>query len=466
MTAKNGFRRARCLLGLSVLMLLAAPLPSLAQDAVQNLDQLLELARDGRAREAKENAAREAQFKADRARQAELLETAKAERAAEEKRSETLEAEFEANEQELVALGEALTQRLGALKELFGVMQQVAGDTRGQFENSVTSLQYPDRDAFLSELVEKMSSTSKLASMEDIERLWFELQREMTESGRVVTFPATVVGADGAAVATDVTRVGVFNLVADGRYLDYRWDADTQTGRVVALPRQPAERYLDTVAALESADAGLVPFSLDPTRGQLLRLLIQAPTLEERFEQGGVIGKVIIFGLGGLAALLSVWRLLALTFTGLAVATQKRRPEKPGKGNPLGRVLQVYQNHPDADVETLELKLAEAVLKETPKLTRGNMLLKVISVVAPLLGLLGTVTGMIITFQAITLFGTGDPKLMAGGISQALVTTVCGLVVAIPTVLLHTVVSGRSRSIIEVLEAQAAGLVARRAEGA
>lgn len=459
-------RRTLRAAGLVVLLAVGLPLPVAAQDAVQNLDQLLELARAGRAREAKENAAREAEFKADRARQADLLKSAKAERAAEEARSEALEAEFDANEQALIEMGETLTQRLGSLKELFGVLQQVAGDTRGQFENSVTSIQYPEREAFLAELVEKMSSTSRLASMDDIERLWFELQREMTESGRVVTFPADVVLADGETVQTEVTRIGVFNLVADGRYLDYRWDADTQSGRVVELPRQPAERYLETVTGLEAASAGLVPFAIDPTRGQLLRLLIQAPTLEERFEQGGVIGKVIIFGLGGLAALLSLWRLLALTVTGVAVAAQKRRPEKPGKGNPLGRVLTVYQNNPDADVETLELKLAEAVLKETPRLTRGNMLLKVIAVVAPLLGLLGTVTGMIITFQAITLFGTGDPKLMAGGISQALVTTVCGLVVAIPTVLLHTVVTGRSRSVIEVLEEQAAGLVARRAEGA
>jgi len=92
------------------------------------------------------------------------------------------------------------------------------------------------------------------------------------------------------------------------------------------------------------------------------------------------------------------------------------------------------------------------------------MFLKIIAVVAPLLGLLGTVTGMIITFQAITLFGTGDPKLMAGGISTALVTTVQGLCVAIPTVLLHTLVASRARRLNQILEEQAAGMVAVQSE--
>ena len=117
-----------------------------------------------------------------------------------------------------------------------------------------------------------------------------------------------------------------------------------------------------------------------------------------------------------------------------------------------------------ANVETLELKLAEAIFREMPKLTRSLLFIKIISVVAPLMGLLGTVTGMIQTFQAITLYGTGDPKLMAGGISQALVTTVLGLTVAIPMVLLHTLVSGRSKRIVQVLQEQSAGIIAEHSE--
>jgi len=116
------------------------------------------------------------------------------------------------------------------------------------------------------------------------------------------------------------------------------------------------------------------------------------------------------------------------------------------------------------DPETLELKMAEGVMRETPKLESGLTLLKIIAAVAPLMGLLGTVTGMIITFQAITIFGAGDPKAMAGGISSALVTTVLGLLVAIPTVLLHTLVNGRAQRVIHLLTEQATGIIAEHSE--
>ena len=134
--------------------------------------------------------------------------------------------------------------------------------------------------------------------------------------------------------------------------------------------------------------------------------------------------------------------------------------------NSLRATISSYtiEENPSANAETLELKLNEAVLKETPALENSLTLLKIIAAVAPLLGLLGTVTGMILTFQAITIFGAGDPKAMAGGISSALVTTVLGLCVAIPTLLLHTVVNGRSKKIMHILEEQSAGMIAKQEE--
>jgi len=206
-----------------------------------------------------------------------------------------------------------------------------------------------------------------------------------------------------------------------------------------------------------------VTFGLDPSRGQLLSMLVQTPNLRERIDQGGTVGYVIMV-LGAFALVLAVLRFIQLMIISGQVASQRRNLDKPSKSNPLGRVLQVYHSNKGIDLESLELRLGEAVMKETPKLNRFNTLLKVIAVVAPLLGLLGTVTGMIITFQAITLFGAGDPKMMAGGISQALVTTVQGLCVAIPTVLLHTLVSGRSKALVEILEEQATGMVAEYSE--
>ncbi|MCB1749795.1 MAG: MotA/TolQ/ExbB proton channel family protein [Gammaproteobacteria bacterium] len=437
---------------------LVVALPVAAADTPPNLDALLEKVKAGRVQDAKENAARLEKFKADKAAQARLLEQARGERSQGEARSHELETAFEENDQQLVELEAQLKERLGSLKELFGVLQQAAGDARGQFENSLTHVQFPERIEFLNELAQKMGQTNRLASMEEIERLWFELQREMTETGKVVRFPAKVITLDGAEVEKDVVRVGAFNVVADGKYLSFV----PETGNLIELGRQPAARYVDRIPELTSATSGYHPFALDPSRGQILSLLIQAPSLRERIDQGGVVGYVTI-GLGVLGLLIALERLLVLTVTGMRVRLQARNPDKPGN-NPLGRVLKVYHDNPKADVETLELKLSEAILRETPRINRLLMFLKIIAVVAPLLGLLGTVTGMIITFQAITLFGTGDPKLMAGGISTALITTVIGLCVAIPIVLLHTLVSTRARRLTQILEEQAAGLVAAQSE--
>ncbi|MCK4707397.1 MAG: MotA/TolQ/ExbB proton channel family protein, partial [Gammaproteobacteria bacterium] len=231
----------------------------------------------------------------------------------------------------------------------------------------------------------------------------------------------------------------------------------------IELPRQPKARFTNSVEQLESSNNAITPVGIDPSRGQILSLLVQSPSLRERVDQGGIVGYIII-GLGALALLIVLERLRVLTITGLKVRSQMRKVDTPKLNNPLGRILSVYHENPSADTETLELKLGEALLRESPRLSRRVMLLKIIAAVAPLMGLLGTVTGMIITFQAITLFGTGDPKLMAGGISQALVTTVLGLCVAIPTVLLHTLVASRSKNILQVLEEQASGMIACHAE--
>jgi len=423
-----------------------------------SLDDLLSKVKSGRVSDSKENVARIAAFKADKARQQQLLAGAKQQRAAGEARSQALETAFEENDLKIIDLEIALKERLGSLKELFGVLQQASGDARGQFESSLTQAQFPDRTSFLTELAQKMGQTSRLASLEEIERLWFELQREMTESGKVSSFPATVVSANGDEEQRTVTRVGAFNVISEGKYLQFV----PETGRLLELGRQPQDRYLDKVAAFENASGGIAPLGVDPSRGQILSLLVQAPDLRERIDQGGVVGYVII-GLGALALLIAIERLLTLTFTGLRISSQSKKTDQPGN-NPLGRIFQVYLDNPKTDIETLELKLSECILKESPKINRMLMFLKIIAVVAPLLGLLGTVTGMIITFQAITLFGTGDPKLMAGGISQALVTTVLGLCVAIPTVLMHTLVASRARRINQVLEEQATGLIAEHAE--
>jgi biopolymer transport protein ExbB len=432
----------------------------LAQDqAAMSMDELLRQVEKGRVTDNRENQARERRFDQARSEQQGLLSEAKREKSGQEARSQRLENDFEANDLQIDELTDILTERLGSLKELFGVMQQVSGDAQVRFGNSLTNIQYPDRGQFLEDLAKKIGGSAKLPSLEEIERLWFELQREMTESGRVVRFAAQVNTQDGTQELTDVVRVGLFNIVTNGKYLKY----EPSTGTVSELPRQPEQdRFTDSTSDLFHATDGLVRFGMDPTLGGVLNSLIARPNLVERIQQGGLVGYLII-ALGIIGLLIALERMVVLGIAGSKVSRQLNS-DTPSMDNALGRVLSVHDANKTADTETLELKLSEAIFKETPALNRALLFLKIISVVAPLMGLLGTVTGMIKTFQAITLYGTGDPKLMAGGISQALVTTVLGLSVAIPMVLLHTLVSGRSRRIVQVLQEQSAGIMAAHAE--
>lgn len=423
-----------------------------------DLDALLKQLQQGQVAQSEENREREARFRAEAAQQERLLREAIAQRDQLERLSERLETQFERNETELAAVTETLNQRLGSLRELFGVLQQVSGDTASKLQNSLVSVEYPGRAEQLSALAQKMGKSARLASIAEIESVWLALLQEMSESGKISRFNTEVTLASGAKVEQPVTRVGTFNMVANGQYLELVPGTDT----VAELIRQPSGRYLATAEAMGQASDQLVPFALDPTAGSILSLLVQAPSLGERIDQGGTVGYVILI-IGAIGLLIALERFITLTLIGAKVKRQLRDAQVRDD-NPLGRVMLVKDQFPQVDTETLELKLSEAILREIPKITRNLTFIKIISVVAPLMGLLGTVTGMINTFQAITLFGTGDPKLMAGGISQALVTTVQGLVVAIPMTLLFATLNTRSRNIVHVLQEQASGIIAERSE--
>ncbi len=424
-----------------------------------SMSELLQQIQRGQARDSQEARQRESEFARRKNEQQSLLNQARSERSRQERNSARLENLFEENQARIVAARAALDERLGALKELFGVLQTVSGDTQARFKGSLTDIEYPDRVDFLVALGSKMASASELPSIADMEKLWFELQREVTESGRVVRFNHEVTTADGEIETVPVVRVGVFNIVFEDGYLQY----DSTTTNVSELQRQPEQsRYTGSTADMLDATSGPVTFGVDVTRGGILALLVESPTVTERVNQGGIVGYCII-GLGIVGLLIAIWRWIGLSSDGRKVAAQLKK-SSASTDNPLGRVLAAYEANQNADTETIELKLSEAALKEMPELTKGLLFIKVISVVAPLMGLLGTVTGMIKTFQVITLYGAGDPKMMAGGISQALMTTVLGLVVAIPMVLIHTLVSGQSRKIINIIHSQSAGMVASHSE--
>ena len=431
---------------------------------ISTVEALLNLVKQGKTQEQSENSKREARFMANKNKQAEILAAEKRELARQERIADQLEAEYKKNEEILRVKEEAYQKELGSLVELFGHLQSSAGEAAVQFSGSLTSGQYgQDRVAFLNDLTTKMSETTELPSIREIEGLWYELQREMVASGQVVSYETTVVDVDGESSQCMVTRIGLFNAVCDGKYLEYA----AASGQYAFLPRQPAGRYTKTAKNIGNAEVGeQIKFGVDPTGptgGSLLANLIQTPSLAERAAQGREVGYAIIF-VGLIGIILAFWKLWSLFVLGKAVKAQAGSKALDVR-NPLGRVLKVGEDNFKKDIDTLELKLAEAIMAERPSIERGISAVRIISVVAPLAGLLGTVTGMIVTFQMITLYGTGDPKLMAGGISQALVTTVLGLLVAIPTTLLHSFAASSAKGIINVLEEQSTGLLAERAEG-
>ncbi|WP_240901442.1 MotA/TolQ/ExbB proton channel family protein [Thioalkalivibrio sp. XN279] len=425
--------------------------------AVDSLDELLQQVRQSRSALSAENQAREQRFIQNRNEQQALLQQAQQELAAAEARSNQLTEQFNANELQLAELNETLRLQLGNFGELFGVVRQVSGDTVGLIRSSLVTAQDNGRE----EVAERLAQVRGVPSMEELNDLRALLTEEMIRSGNVARFSATVTRPDGTQEEEELVRIGVFNLISGDRFFNYL--PETQT--ILELARQPQARFRNMAENLFNASPNTtVATAVDPGRGSLLALLIQEPSLAERIDQGGLVGYVII-ALGIVGLLIALVRWLYLGAAGARIRGQLKSADQPNEKNPLGRILKVYDDNRDVDTETLELKLDEAILKEVPKLETWQGAIKVIAAVAPLLGLLGTVTGMIVTFQAITLFGTGDPKLMAGGISQALVTTVLGLTVAIPLVLLHSVVASRSKALIEVLEEQSAGIIAKQAEG-
>jgi len=423
-------------------------------EAPKNLSELLKNVKSESIVESKENKAREAEFKNNRDKQAALLQQAREELAAQQALGDQLKATFDENDKQLTELTETLRVRSGTLGEMFGVVRQYAGEFKGLFAASQNAVQFPERDALLTKLAE----SKELPSTQELEAFWHTILQQVVASGETATTQATVVYGEGKEAVRDVTLVGEFNAIADGKYVTYV----PQTGKFEELSRQPRTNITRHVAGFESASNSYEPLFIDPSRGVILSLLVQSPTVQERIDQGGIVGYVIL-GMGAVGAIIALVCFLRLQVIGGKMRKQAKS-ETVIPGNPLGEVIQAYQEHKGDNLEDLEAKLDEIILRNAPSIERFISSIKLFASVAPLLGLLGTVMGMIGTFQAITLFGTGDPKLMAGGISEALVTTMLGLVVAIPLLFLYTIVHSKGRRLVQTLEEQSAGFIARYQE--
>jgi biopolymer transport protein ExbB len=427
--------------------------PSNTQKAT-SLEALLEQVKSQQFIERKNHTSRESEFLSNKKTAAKMLSDAQATYEKTQEETRKLKSLYSKNEKTIAKTQETLRLSTGNLGELFGVVRQVSADSANIIQNSLTNIDNPERESQLNLL-----ATSKvLPSVDDLRGLWLALQNEMTASAQIKQFESTFVNTQGLQVIESITRIGNFVVFNKDGYLEF----DAQQQRLIALPIQPSDSG-DLTEFWEQGDQS-IEVLIDPSRGTLMSLLKQSPDLLTRIDQGGLIGYIILcLGLMGVG--LAAWRFVFLSRVTSLVNHQLVAPHSPIENNPLGRVLNIYMKNKNAlSIEHLENRVDEAILKELPALEKGNGFIKLLAGIAPLLGLLGTVTGMIATFQAITLFGSGDPKLMAEGISSALITTVLGLVVAIPLLFLYTLIHSKSRHIIQILDQQSSGLIAQAIE--
>ncbi len=442
----------------SIALLLVQLASSAGVQAADSLDELLEQTQSARAKRGQADAAREKQFLADRNQQARLLAEATRDRDGAEARSRELAAQFDANELKLKELESLLKAREGNLGELFGVTRQVAGDVSSVALNSLTTARYPERDEFLA----KLAKAKSLPSIVELEQLWFEMLREMRETGRVARFKTKVATPDGSYEDAEVVAIGGYIAMTNGRYLSYLPGLKTLS----ILSRQPPAELVRIAEDLQKAQDGYVKAAVDPSRGVLLSLYVQRPGLWERIQHGEAVGYVIIV-IGIIAGLCALYQFAYLVRVRMAVSRQLTRLNEPSSDNPLGRVLASFKGDPahiEDEAEIAELRISEAVLREVPALERFQAFLRLAVAAGPLLGLVGTVIGMIITFQSITESGSSDPKLMATGIGQAMIATVLGLGLAVPLLFANAGLVSLSRSIVQILDEQSTGLLAEKIE--
>ena len=448
----QNLRRVSCL-GLS---LAAISTSQLAVAEAVSLEGLFERVKSGSSAEAERNRERETRFASSAAEKAAMLREVQTKVRQQEALKDRLKAEFDSNEDRLVEITTTLERRIGDLGELFGVFRQTADDTQNLLFDSLVTLEYPERRG----KIEILASSTEVPTIPEMQELWTLLIQEIAYSGEISRFESNIVAPGGTIYSDSVVRVGMFNAISGDRYLNHL----TEENILAELPRQPAGFARATAADLADASGQTIAFALDPSRGALLGLLVQSPSLLERIEQGKAVGYVILFGLlVGLVLVLERWA--RLTKLQGRINKQLKDLDSVSDDNPLGRIVAIYyENQHLDDLETISRKLETVVIKDVAAVTAGLPVIKILATVAPLTGLLGTVVGMIETFQSITLFGTGDPKLMAGGISMALITTVLGLVAAIPLLISHTFLSAKAASLSKVIAEQAAGMMAMKAE--
>jgi biopolymer transport protein ExbB len=465
MTARQHYR----LLAPTFLILGLAAMPAVAQQtaAASSLDDLLRQVRDVRAEETRKIAEWEQQFRsANAGQQATLLREAETRRTTIQAASDQLSETYSNNEVRINEVNRELVEKANTLglTEVFGLARQTAGEAAVVLQQTLLSTQFPDalgeggRDRFL----RAFSGGRSTPTPAELERVWLELQAEMTAQGKVARYSAPVVQPSGESVDSDVIAIGPFSATANGQFLAYV----PALGALNVLPRQLPGEFMAVGADFEEADGGYARAVVDQTRGVLLGLYVERPTLMERVELGETIGYIIIV-VGAVGAILFLIQLVSLIRARVAIRRQIKNLDQPSADNPLGRVLLAFKGgaqNIEEDADVAELRISEAVLHEVPKLERSQAYLRLAVAAGPLLGLIGTVWGMILTFQSITESGGADPKLMATGIGQAMIATVLGLGIAIPLLFANALLNSLSRTAVQMLDEQSAGILAESIE--
>jgi biopolymer transport protein ExbB len=449
-------------------LVLAAPVFGQAQNQAATLEELLRQVENVRADENQAFDQRVAEFngKATQQEKDALLRDAEQRRQQLDETSDGLGETYQANELRINNLNTELRDKATALglSEVFGLARQAANDNASILQQSLITTQFPTPAGELArdEWMRQFSTARATPTASDLERLWFEIQREMTASGQVAKYRATVVQPSGEPVESEVIRIGPFTATADGQFLSYLPNLRTLN----VLPRQLPAEFMNVAREFSQATSGYVDAVVDANRGVLLGLYVERPTNLERVESGETIGLIIII-VGVLGALAFIFQLISLVITRLAVSSQLKNLDNPKPNNPLGRVLLAFKGDKskiEENADVAELRITEAVLKEVPKIERFQPFLRLCVAAGPLLGLIGTVWGMILTFQSITESGSSDPKLMATGIGIAMIATVLGLFVAITLLFANALLNSLSRGIVQILDEQSAGMLAESIE--
>lgn len=443
------------------LSLSLAPLCLQAQD----LDALVRQAEEFRTQANRVMEERASAFRAaDDAEQAEMMEEAEAERGRLQEAVDAVTNTYSENDLRISQMNSELRDKANGvgLGELFGIARQVATDSTTTLEQSLINAQFAGEEDGRVAFLRAFAGSDTMPTAGELERLAYELQREMAATGQVARFPSTIVEPDGDLVEAPVTRIGPFTAIANGQYLTYL----PELARLSILPRQLPSEFMTEARDLESASSGYVRAVADPTRGVLTSLYVERPTWGERIHQGEAVGYIIIV-VGVLGGLAFLFQLAYLVRARWGVSRQMRQLDQPRPDNSLGRVLLAFKGDArtiEEDADVAELRIEEAVMREIPGLERFQAFLRLAVAAGPLLGLVGTVVGMIMTFQSITESGSSDPKLMAAGIGQAMIATVLGLGTAVPLLFGNALLSSLSRSIVQVLDEQSAGMLADQLE--